>query len=129
MEILWRKGEEIEVEYNGIKLSYKKWAETVYEQPSIYDSKTLEAMIFTSKKTNRPAKHHPWRSCGSTRANVHSGSCARFLSGPQAKVTSEGPDEKTCASCLEGAEKCVFYVYAKDLFYETEVRRKAVKND
>lgn len=61
VEVLWRKGEEIEVEYNGIKLSFKKWAETVYEQPAICDSKAIAAMGWANKKITRPAKHHPWR--------------------------------------------------------------------
>lgn len=61
VEVRWRKGTAIEVEYNGVKLPYKKWAETIYEQPAICDSKDIAAMAWVNKKTIKPAKDHCWR--------------------------------------------------------------------
>jgi hypothetical protein len=61
VEIRWRKEEPIEVEYNGIKLQYKKWAEITYEKPQVCDSKEMEIGRQTSRKQSKPSKHHPWR--------------------------------------------------------------------
>lgn len=60
VEVLWRADEPIVVECCGTPLQYKKWSETVYEQPMILDSKGIEA-TWTSKETKKPGKHHPWR--------------------------------------------------------------------
>ena len=59
VEVLWREGREIEVEYQGKKLKYKKWSETVYEQPPVQDCK--EIAIKGWAKTRKPGRHHPWR--------------------------------------------------------------------
>jgi hypothetical protein len=59
--VLQRASEPIEVEYNGIKLKYKTWAERPYERPKIADSKDIEAMGWKTKGSTKPAKHHPWR--------------------------------------------------------------------
>lgn len=56
------RGEEIEVEYEGKKLSYKKWEEKAYEQPKILDSKQVELVIGKSNGgRKKPGKYHPWR--------------------------------------------------------------------
>ena len=61
IEVIWRNGEEVEVERNGEKLAYKKWSETVYEQPQICTSKEIATMNLMSEKVKKPSKHHPWR--------------------------------------------------------------------
>ncbi|MCP5505909.1 MAG: ISNCY family transposase [Chlamydiales bacterium] len=54
-----KEGEPIEIEYNGVKLKYKKWSETIYEKPAILDHKKLES--WRNKRRQKPGKHHPWR--------------------------------------------------------------------
>lgn len=49
------------VEYKGKPLEYKKWSETIYEQPRILDSKELEGMYWVKKRNPKPRKNHPWR--------------------------------------------------------------------
>lgn len=62
IEVLYREGEEIEVEYKGKKLAYKKWEEKAYEQPKILDSKQVELVIEKSNGgRKKPGRHHPWR--------------------------------------------------------------------
>jgi hypothetical protein len=61
VEVLWRIGEPIVVEYLGKQLQYKKWSEILYEQPTILDSKGIEANGWMSKQTKKPGKSHPWR--------------------------------------------------------------------
>lgn len=61
VQVFWRKGLPIEVEYKGAKLDYQVWSETAYEQPKILDNKELEAKNWTSRKPKKPGKHHPWR--------------------------------------------------------------------
>ena len=61
VEILSRKGESVEVQYNGIRLEYKKWAETAYEQPKIVDHKEIAISQWLPRKTIKPGKYHPWR--------------------------------------------------------------------
>lgn len=59
--VLWIQGEVVEVQYNGVKLQYKKWIEKVYEQPKILDRKEVVASNLDFQKTTKPGKHHPWR--------------------------------------------------------------------
>ena len=59
VDVYTREGEPIEIEYNGMKLKYSKWSETIYEKPSILDHKQLEN--WGSKLKLKPKKHHPWR--------------------------------------------------------------------
>jgi len=61
VEIFWKEGEPIEVEYSGIKLEYKKWSETVCEKPKILDSKEIAVMDLTSKRRPTPGKYYRWR--------------------------------------------------------------------
>lgn len=63
VEILWRGEEEIEVEYNGVKLKYKKWAEKEDKRPVVLNAKELEAKaaVWINKKMTKPKKTHPWR--------------------------------------------------------------------
>ena len=61
IEVRWRQNEPIEIEYNGMKLKYRKWVETVYEQPMIRTSKEMETGSWVSRKTTKPMKNHPWR--------------------------------------------------------------------
>ena len=61
VQVFWREGLPIEVEYKGTKLDYQKWAETVYEQPKVLNNKELEAKNWISRKPKKPGKHHPWR--------------------------------------------------------------------
>lgn len=58
VEVLWKEGEPIEVEYQGIKLSYKKWSEKEYEQPKIIDSKGIG---WANRRNIKPGRYHPWR--------------------------------------------------------------------
>ena len=62
VEIRWAKNEPITVEYHNKVLSYKKWAETTYEQPSILDSKEIAMATWVNRKAHKPKKHHPWKS-------------------------------------------------------------------
>jgi len=57
---LWREGQEIEVEYQGKILRYKKWSETAYEQPKIQDCKEIAVGVW-NRKPKKPGKYHPWR--------------------------------------------------------------------
>jgi hypothetical protein len=59
--VVSQKGMPIEVEYKGLKLPYKKWAETVYEQPKIVDCKEIATLNWMPKSTRKPGRHHPWR--------------------------------------------------------------------
>lgn len=59
VEVIWREGEPIEVEYQGIKLEYKKWEEKVYERPSVLDSKRIIAPSRSHRR--KPGRYHPWR--------------------------------------------------------------------
>jgi len=61
VEVLRREGKPIEVEYQGIKLKYKKWSEVVYEQPKILDSKEIAVQDRPVKTRKKPAMTHPWR--------------------------------------------------------------------
>ncbi len=61
IDVLWRAGEAVEIEYNGMKLEYKKWSETTYEQPSIYDSKEIAIRGWGSHIRKKPGRYHPWR--------------------------------------------------------------------
>jgi len=62
VEVLYREGKEIEVEYDGKKLSWKKWEERSYEQPQVIDSKKIEYMTENQEaKRKKPGKYHPWR--------------------------------------------------------------------
>lgn len=61
VEVIWQEGEPIEVEYKGVKLKYKKWEEKSYERPEVLDSKEIAVASWTSRKTSKPGKHHPWR--------------------------------------------------------------------
>lgn len=60
VDVFWNGNEGIKVEYNGTELKYKKWSETIYEKPSVIDSKTME-MIWPNKKASKPSMSHPWR--------------------------------------------------------------------
>lgn len=62
VDVLWRGSSQIEVEYNGVKLNYKKWSETVDERPKVLDSKEIEMKaIWMNKKNKKPGKFHPWK--------------------------------------------------------------------
>ncbi len=61
VDVLKRAGEPIEVEYQGIKLEYKKWSEEKYEKPLVLNSKEIETKILAPTKRHKPSKHHPWR--------------------------------------------------------------------
>ena len=62
VDVLWRGSSQIEVEYNGVKLNYKKWSETVDERPKVLDSKEIEMKaIWMNKKIKKPGKFHPWK--------------------------------------------------------------------
>ena len=63
IDILERENEDIEIEYKGKKLKYRKWSETIYERPLIASSKDIESIGigWANKKPVRPSKHHPWR--------------------------------------------------------------------
>lgn len=61
VDVFWRTGEQIEIRYQGVKLEYKKWSETRYEQPQIVDSKGIEFPKWVIKKLIKPSKNHPWR--------------------------------------------------------------------
>jgi len=61
VEILIRKDSPIDVLYDGEKLAYKKWAETIYEQPKMFDRKEMVTYRWSSRKPKKPGKHHPWR--------------------------------------------------------------------
>ncbi len=58
VDVIWREGETIEVEYQGIKLNYKRWSEKAYEQPPILNSKEI---AWTNKRSIKPGRDHPWR--------------------------------------------------------------------
>ena len=59
--VVSKKGMPIEVEYQGVKLPYKKWTETEYEQPKIIDCKEIAALGWMAKSIRKPGRHHPWR--------------------------------------------------------------------
>jgi hypothetical protein len=63
VNILWREKRLIEVEHNGVKLSYKKWSERIDERPMVLDTKEIEAQggLWTNRKSTKPRKSHPWR--------------------------------------------------------------------
>lgn len=60
VEVLWKEGEPVEVEYKGTKLEYKKWSETVYERPKILDSKE-KALPSMARQKGQHINKHPWR--------------------------------------------------------------------
>ncbi len=60
VDILCPKGEAIKVEYKGRSLEYKKWNETIYEQPKILDSKEI-GLNWAVKRSPKPGRQHPWR--------------------------------------------------------------------
>lgn len=59
VEVIWKKGSPVEVEYKGLKLHYKKWSETTYEQPKICDSKEIGSWV--DRKPTKQGRYHPWR--------------------------------------------------------------------
>lgn len=59
VEVIWKKEGPVEVEYNGLKLHYKKWSETTYEQPKICNPKEIGSWV--DRKPTQPGRHHPWR--------------------------------------------------------------------
>jgi hypothetical protein len=63
IDIFERENEDIEIEYKGKKLKYRKWSETIYERPLIAGAKDIESigMGWANKKPVRPSRHHPWR--------------------------------------------------------------------
>lgn len=61
VEVIWKEGQLIIVEYRGEPLKYKKWSETVYEQPTIQDSKEIALRGRGSERRRKPGKHHPWK--------------------------------------------------------------------
>jgi len=60
VDIFWRPGEPIEVEYEQKPLKYTAWQDTIYEQPKILDAKELEAH-WKLRKVSTPSMNHPWR--------------------------------------------------------------------
>ena len=61
VDVLQSIEEDIKVEYKGKPLEYKKWSETIYEQPRVLDSKELEGISWASKRYPKPRRNHPWR--------------------------------------------------------------------
>lgn len=63
VDVLWREKEDIEVEYNGVRLNYKKWSEKADERPLVLDAKEMEikAALWPNKKPRRVVRNHPWR--------------------------------------------------------------------
>lgn len=61
VDILWREGGQLKVEYKGMQLEYKKLAETNYQGPVVMNNKEIEAANLTVKRKLKPGKHHPWR--------------------------------------------------------------------
>ncbi|NGX38662.1 MAG: hypothetical protein K1000chlam2_01838 [Chlamydiae bacterium] len=60
VDVFWKEGQPIEVEYNGKRLDYEKWAERKYEQPRVLDAKEIGG-VWLSKKATKPSRSHPWR--------------------------------------------------------------------
>lgn len=61
VDVFYREGEPIEVEYNGVRLEYKKWSETVYQKPRVMDHKEIAMKAWIDKKSIKPRRNHPWR--------------------------------------------------------------------
>jgi hypothetical protein len=61
VQILHTPGEAIEVYYQEIKLTYKKWSETTYQQPQVLTSKEVALQQWLNKKHIKPRRYHPWR--------------------------------------------------------------------
>ncbi|MBS0628582.1 MAG: ISNCY family transposase [Verrucomicrobia bacterium] len=59
--ISWLEEGVTEVQCNGVKLKYKKWAEKVYEQPKVLDRKEVATGELGYQKKMKPGKHHPWK--------------------------------------------------------------------
>jgi hypothetical protein len=60
VDVFWRGGKPIDVEYEGNALKCSRWEERVYEKPLIVDAKELETR-WVERKQKKPAKSHPWR--------------------------------------------------------------------
>jgi hypothetical protein len=60
IDIFWRSGEPIEVEYEQKPLKFTTWQDTIYEQPKILDAKDLE-VHWKQRKMTPPSMNHPWR--------------------------------------------------------------------
>lgn len=60
VDVFWRPGKPIEVEYEGKPLKCTPWRETAYEQPKILDAKELEA-LWKPREERKPPMNHPWR--------------------------------------------------------------------
>lgn len=62
VDVFWKGNKAIEVEYNGMKLRYRKWSEKVYEKPLVLNSKEIEmGTAWMNKIPVKPAMRHPWR--------------------------------------------------------------------
>ncbi len=61
VDVFWREGEPVEVEYKGRKLDYEIWEDKASERPKILDSKEIAAIGWSTSKKTKPGKHHPWR--------------------------------------------------------------------
>lgn len=61
VEVLLRGEEDIEVGYQGKKLTYKKWSETTDQRPRVLDCKEIATDFWATKTLTKPKKHHPWR--------------------------------------------------------------------
>ena len=59
VDVFWRTGHSVEVEYNSKPLKYSIWNEKVYEQPKVVDVKELGAM-WTVRVSRPPTRRHPW---------------------------------------------------------------------
>ena len=60
VNVFWTEDEPIEVEYNQVKLKYKKWEERVYEKPPVMDAKEIE-VVWINKNLVKPKRYHPWK--------------------------------------------------------------------
>ena len=58
VEVIEKEGG-VEIEYQGKKLKYRKWSETVYEKPNVLNHKEIES--WEIKRSPKPKRHHPWR--------------------------------------------------------------------
>ena len=59
--VSWLQEGITEVQYDGVKLKYRKWTETVYQQPKVLDRKEVATIDLSHRKKMKPGKHHPWK--------------------------------------------------------------------
>lgn len=61
VEVIIKKGEAIEIEYEGKKLKYTKWSERPYEGTKILGAKEIELKSWADKTPKKTGLHHPWK--------------------------------------------------------------------